>query len=419
MPITYYCTDISPHIGRTPEGYIICRDVPVARTGDQTYLASELGLDGDPDREVIVHRLPEDVFDPAALASLEGKPVTDGHPPGNFGADAFSAYAKGHVQNVRPRGEYVMADLYINDPSLASDVENGVKREVSCGYLCDYIADGDGYRQKHIRLNHVAVVPRGRAGHTVAIQDAAPRAEKGRNISMNFQKAFYTLFGQAAKNASPEELATLVDVAAQAQDPEPTAAGAAVLDGAPAQVSDADPTPAAAPAAEPPVADAEPAPDPLAALDARLCKLEAALAKLLPAETEPHTLDETDIDKAIEKLGGAKTDPGSALAIPVEEAQDGCAAPAADSAVLETLLRRVRPSVAGIHDPAERAAVTEALLSLTGDNGTQVQAIGKAAADAAAAAQQKTATTQTKFQERCEASENAYAAMNPHAKEGN
>ncbi|MCI9311262.1 MAG: DUF2213 domain-containing protein, partial [Lawsonibacter sp.] len=31
---------------RTPEGYLICRDVPIARTGPQEYLAGELGLEG-------------------------------------------------------------------------------------------------------------------------------------------------------------------------------------------------------------------------------------------------------------------------------------------------------------------------------------------------------------------------------------
>ena len=35
MAIAYYGARISPHMTRTPEGYLICHDVPINRTGDQ------------------------------------------------------------------------------------------------------------------------------------------------------------------------------------------------------------------------------------------------------------------------------------------------------------------------------------------------------------------------------------------------
>ena len=108
--LAYYGSQISPHLVDTPEGFLICKDVPIARTGEQEYLARELMLDGDPERPVTVQRRPEDVFAPAALASFEGKPVTDGHPPESVGAENYAAYAKGHVQNVRRQGDYVTAD---------------------------------------------------------------------------------------------------------------------------------------------------------------------------------------------------------------------------------------------------------------------------------------------------------------------
>ena len=85
--LAYYGTDISPNQTETVEGYLICRNVPIARIGQQEYLARELMLDGDPERVVTVDRLPEDVFEAAALASFEGKPVTDGHPGENVGAE--------------------------------------------------------------------------------------------------------------------------------------------------------------------------------------------------------------------------------------------------------------------------------------------------------------------------------------------
>lgn len=188
--IAYYGSKISEHMTKTPEGFLICHDVPIARTGQQEYLAGELGLDGDPDRPVQVQRCPEDVFDPAAVASFEGKDVTQNHPPESLTPENHALYAKGHAENVHREGDYLVADLHLKDPGLISDVENGVTREVSCGYRCCYTPDGTGYRQTNIRGNHVAIVPRGRAGHLVAIQDsAAAPAEKGTAMNESKKKA--------------------------------------------------------------------------------------------------------------------------------------------------------------------------------------------------------------------------------------
>ena len=180
MAVAYYGSHISEHLVKTPEGYLICYAVPINRTGTQLYTAGELGLNGDPERSVTVYRLEEDVFAPAALASLEGKDVTRGHPPEMLNAGNQAGYSKGHLENVRRDGENTVADLVIKDPSLVSDVETSVLREVSCGYNCQFEPYQDGYRQTHIVGNHVAIVPRGRAGRDVAIKDAAEQAEKGR-----------------------------------------------------------------------------------------------------------------------------------------------------------------------------------------------------------------------------------------------
>ena len=205
--IAYYGSKISEHMTKTPEGFLICHDVPIARIGQQEYFAGELGLDGDPDRLVQVQRRPEDVFDPAAVASFEGKDVTQNHPPERLMPENHALYAKGHAENVHREGDYLVADLHLKDPGLISDVENGVTREVSCGYRCCYTPDGTGYRQTNIRGNHVAIVPRGRAGHLVAIQDsAAAPAEKGTamNESKKNPAAVVTAAPEAAPASAPE-----------------------------------------------------------------------------------------------------------------------------------------------------------------------------------------------------------------------
>ena len=196
----YYGSHISEHLVKTPEQYLICYSVPINRTGPQIYLAKELQLDGDPDREVKVYRLEEDVFSPAALASFEGKDITRDHPPEMLSAENQANYSKGHLENVRRSGENTVADLVIKDAALASDVENGIVREISCGYYCDFEPYLDGYKQTKIRGNHVAVVSKGRAGKTVSIKDAADEAEKGlKKMKKETKEALYRFFGMAAK----------------------------------------------------------------------------------------------------------------------------------------------------------------------------------------------------------------------------
>ena len=396
MPVAYYGSSISPHIDRSPEGYLICRDVPINRTGVQDYLAGELGLDGDPERVVKVYRLPDDVFAPAALASFEGKDVTDNHPPEMLTAENQSAYSKGHLEHVRRVGDNTVADLFIKDPVLASQVESGAMREVSCGYNCKFEPYLDGYRQTNIIGNHLAVVPRGRAGHDVAIHDAAAQAGKG-TWNMNFWKSFWAgMFGAAAD----------ADL-----DVPPTMTAQAVQDAEPASMAqDAEPMAEEppAPAAKDEMVETAPKGDDLGAkLDRILAMLEA---KSRGGHGEHPLHDEGDIDAEIKRLLGAEEN-GKSITIPVENT-DACASgPARDAAV--ELLRKVRPAVAEIKDKAERARVTDALLSAV-KGPDSMAAIAQAATDAAKSNAGKTAANT--YEKMCADSLEAYAALNPHTK---
>lgn len=180
MPLYYYGDKLSENILETPNGALICKDVPIGRTGELQYLAKDLGLMGrDPLEVITVYREAEDIFDEAAIASFEGMPVTDGHPPENVTADNWSIYSKGHIQNVR-RGKaedgqdhLMLADLFIFDPILKEKINTKQKRQVSSGYSCSYKAQIDGaIHQVGQRGNHVAVVENGRAGPSVSIMDS-------------------------------------------------------------------------------------------------------------------------------------------------------------------------------------------------------------------------------------------------------
>lgn len=396
--IAYYGSKLSPHMTETPEGFLICHDVKIARTGTQNYLAREIGLDGMPERVLQVTRSAEDVFDPAAIASFEGKDVTNTHPSEMIMQENQAAYSKGHAENVRRVGDYLVADLYLKDPTLISEVKNGAMRDVSCGYYCQYEADGAGYRQTHIRGNHIAIVPRGRAGRDVAIKDSAAElpAEKGKVKHMSKSKSLLSLFGLAAKNAAPEELDSMVETAAAALDAAPAVPA---LDAGPAK--DTDPT------------DTQNT----AVLDA-LNNLSGKLDQLIAANTKKaEDKEPEDLDKVIAEMSGEKPDKkekdeDESGSTTVSAAEDECAKPAAKDSGL-ALLKAMRPIINGIQDKATRDALSKTLIEQV--KGTSsVDAIAKAAQDSASAA--ANASGKNRYEQACQASQSAYNDRNPHMK---
>jgi len=203
----YYGDRFSPNMTRTPEGYLICHNVPIARTGVQDYMENEIGGTGS--NIVHVYRRPEDIFKPSAIASFEGKPVTDNHPPTNLDTSSIAAYMKGIAQNVRrgsgEESNKLLGDLIVYDPNLIAEIDAG-KREISCGYNCDYIPNEDGtYDQKNIIGNHVAIVPQGRAGHSVTIKDEKPNPPPRKEKNMKDESILHKMFSAFVKDAEPEE----------------------------------------------------------------------------------------------------------------------------------------------------------------------------------------------------------------------
>lgn len=213
----YFAERISDNIRkREPEGYLICVNVPIARTGTQQYLQDEIGQSGD--KTVTVYRPEEEVFSPATIASFEGMPVTNDHPDSEEGvnADNVQYLGKGHCQNVR-RGtgenkDLLIADLVITDPQTIEDVMNG-KREISCGYNYELHEEDGRMVQRQIRGNHIAIVDKGRAGKRVCIKDSAPNIERRkRNMAKkSYNRILAKMLAKFAVDAEPEELEEAVD----------------------------------------------------------------------------------------------------------------------------------------------------------------------------------------------------------------
>lgn len=159
---------LSPHKSKTPEGYLICRDAILGRTGAQDYYANEIYADSKDDRIVKVMRDAKEVFSPETIASFENKPVTCEHPEEDVTPDNFKQYSVGFARDIhqgRVDGEDVLlGNLIITDPETINDIENDIRTELSCGYTCD-ITDDDNPRQINIRGNHIALCEKGRAGN--------------------------------------------------------------------------------------------------------------------------------------------------------------------------------------------------------------------------------------------------------------
>jgi uncharacterized protein len=162
---------IGPNKALTPEGFLLCRNVPIARTGTLVYMAGEIPSTPDSTGFIQVTREAGDVFAPSAIASFEGKPVTNLHPDKMVTPETWGEVVVGTVQNVHQEGNLLVADLLISQADAIRDVQSGL-REVSCGYEAEYeqIEPGKA-RQRSIVGNHVALVPRGRCGSTCSIKD--------------------------------------------------------------------------------------------------------------------------------------------------------------------------------------------------------------------------------------------------------
>lgn len=150
-------------------GFLNAKDVPIARVGVFPYRKS----DGSIDMEA---KLPQYLLSDDTVESANGKPITDEHPPVMLNKDNVKEYMQGFTAtNAHVRGDTLRVDLIICDSSLINDINNG-KEELSIGFRTELQPvsgefNGTKYDsvQSNIQINHVAVVDKGRAGHSIRL----------------------------------------------------------------------------------------------------------------------------------------------------------------------------------------------------------------------------------------------------------
>jgi hypothetical protein len=164
--------DFAPITGSetTEEGYlrVWCR---AARTGTQLYRRA----DGSQVRE---YRPPEEVSSPDSLSTFGMKPATWGHPPVLLDASNTKQFQVGYSgSQVRYNDGFVEVALVVTDADAIEKIKRKDASEVSAGYKVDFdptpgiTPEGEEYAgiQRNIRVNHIAIVPRGRAGPEVRL----------------------------------------------------------------------------------------------------------------------------------------------------------------------------------------------------------------------------------------------------------
>lgn len=194
------------------DGSVLFKDVPIGRTGEQEYDATERPeLVPDARGKVMVRRTPEEVFSERAMASFESMAVTIGHPRDFNGEIIFVTpenwrqLANGHIQNVRrgngSKSDLLLADVIVKTLEGLQAIDDG-DDEVSCGYDADYEQISPGLaNQSAITGNHLALVPNGRAGFRCKIGDAMPSTTKN----------WFTRLLKARKTNDAAEMANLID----------------------------------------------------------------------------------------------------------------------------------------------------------------------------------------------------------------
>lgn len=190
----------------TNEGYLIDHPI-VTSVGIFEYMNE----DGSVRREL---RLPENVFDPASLASYKGKPVILTH---DAGVVTKKNVDREHIGTILTEGYQDGSDVRCEIVVHSTDeMKHSGLRELSLGYSLDLDEtpgtwEGQPYDaiQKNIRINHLALVDKARAGEQARLNIDGRAAEQTKGGKKAMAKTKKTTRNDGPM--SSEELAQAIE----------------------------------------------------------------------------------------------------------------------------------------------------------------------------------------------------------------
>lgn len=202
---------LSENISETPEGFLLCRNVPLTHTGKLTYVHPEHPF-GEKYSEVIITRQPEQLFSKQTMSSFEGKDFTIQHPEEFVNPENYQELTHGVLLNIRKGTEKIevdgesvevlLGDFLVKSAEAIKAVKGGM-REVSLGYDATWVlVDEDKNIGEHQDIigNHCALVDQGRAGINCAITD-----HKKEKTFMDVKEKFKKLFGKSVEDSIAEK----------------------------------------------------------------------------------------------------------------------------------------------------------------------------------------------------------------------
>ena len=167
---------------KTPQGFMICKDVTLAKPMVKEYYAGELGIvDGFEATDIInIYTPPDVLFGQAVIDGFTASDVAMQHPKGNqLNSDNYKEHVIGTAKNVRADNGYLIADLTIKDKWAIEAIEYDDVKQISLGYAAELdmtagtTETGQEYHGQWIGMvaDHVAVVREGRCGDDCKIGD--------------------------------------------------------------------------------------------------------------------------------------------------------------------------------------------------------------------------------------------------------
>lgn len=177
-------------IQETDEGFL---RIPsrFSRVGIQQYSDGNGGLINE-------YRPAEEVFNDDSMKTFIGKPVTFMHPTEEVTPENIKKYQVGSIISFKKEdGTFTNGEIIITDANAIEYIlkrrKNNKDVQMSCGYKAmlehqDGEFEGQKFDaiQRNIRGNHVAIVPRGRAGEEVKMKlDSLNKGERRMKLKLD------------------------------------------------------------------------------------------------------------------------------------------------------------------------------------------------------------------------------------------
>lgn len=209
-----------PRVTKTDSGFLR-GEAFITRTGVFKYM----NADGTTRYEL---RHPDDILTQDHLDSLKSLPITIDHPAEFVSADNSGQLSKGMTgETVNVDGENIGVTLTITHADAIAQVESRKRQELSLGYTVDLIKEDGVYngqpythRQTNPKANHLAIVPRARAGAQARINldGAAVQSDDTKEeVTMTDIKLASVQLDGLEYQASPEVAKALDKLRADAQ----------------------------------------------------------------------------------------------------------------------------------------------------------------------------------------------------------